>query len=148
MRLVWILKAEVGELKNSFCLCGLLGIAGVAGGAVLGSHTLWAFALFFPLLLLFRVEKGEAFSKMLYRCCVRTLAFGLAAFSGVMFIGAILMQSDFIRQQMPFDMLSLLYGAALSLCFALTIAVFVGQVLVGAALLRRKQLRGQGVVNE
>ncbi|MDR1271700.1 MAG: hypothetical protein LBK04_01725 [Clostridiales Family XIII bacterium] len=129
-------------MRNKFCLCGLLGIVGVIGGAVLGSRTLWAFALFFPLLLLLRVEKGEAFSKMLYRCCIRTLVFGLASFSGVMFIGAILTQSDFIRQQMPFDMLALLYGVSLSLCFALTIAAFVGQTLAGAALLQRKRLRG------
>ncbi|MDR2654558.1 MAG: hypothetical protein LBC56_00585 [Oscillospiraceae bacterium] len=130
-------------MKNKFCLCGLLGFAGIIGGAGLGSRALWAFALFFPLLLLLRVESGEALTGMLHHSAVRTLVFGLAAFSGIMFIGALLTQNTFIRQQMPFDMLALLYGSCLSWCFAFTIAAFVLQALFGALFLSIKKQKQQ-----
>ncbi|GHV39120.1 hypothetical protein FACS189490_02200 [Clostridia bacterium] len=126
-------------MKNKFFLLGLLGVFGIIGGGVLNARTLWALCAFFPLLLVFWAEKGEKFSKMLYGCCIRTLIFGLIAFTGVMFIGAILTQNEFVRQEMPFDILSLLYGASLSWCFAGTIGAFVVQVLAGSIWLKTKK---------
>ncbi|GHV18875.1 hypothetical protein FACS18949_04700 [Clostridia bacterium] len=128
-------------MKNKFFLVGLLGVFGLIGGGVLDSLTLWGLTLFFPLLLVFWAEKGEKFSKMLYGCCIRTLIFGLIVFTGVMFIAAILTQNDFIRQEMPFDILSLLYGSSLSWCFAGTICVFVVQVLAGSIWLKVRKER-------
>ncbi|MDR1641686.1 MAG: hypothetical protein LBT59_18500 [Clostridiales bacterium] len=116
-------------MKNKAVLWGLLGFAGILGW-ILGSTQLMAFALFFPMLLLFSVEKGRM-SQICAKASRNAFVFFVFAFFTCFFFASILMKLfPGFMADISFDMLAMLLIGALSIAFAGTIAVFSASLLL------------------
>jgi hypothetical protein len=130
-------------MKNRLCLWGFLGLAGVFG-VLVDSIQLMVFLLFFLLFALFWMER-EAFAEAALKAARNAFAFFLfGSFTAFMFSSLLMKLFPEFMKDISFDVLLLLLIAVLSWSFALTVAVFIASILVGAALSRKKQRRGHG----
>ncbi len=124
-------------MKNKLSKFGFLGLVGVAG-LLLNSLQLTAFLLFFALFFAARAEEGEELKSVSYRAMKWSFATGLATTSCVFLLAAISEKLSIVIQDIPFDVLLSIMVAALSWCFAVTVAVFALTAGIGGFMLATK----------
>jgi len=128
-------------MKNKLAWWGFAGLFGVAG-IVMHSQQLTAMFVLLPLLLVAGVQDSDDFRRMT-ACAIRnSFVFNLFLFLSFFLFKAIVANIPMMIEMMQFNILLLILIEGLSWAFGLTLAVFVGHILIGVLLLGKKKRTG------